>query len=64
MEKFNNYYKLGLVAVLLSACNPTVKVEAPKEPIVIDLNINIEHKIKVQIDKDIDNLLKNSDNLF
>ena len=46
------------------ACSPTVKVQAPTEPIVINLNINIEHKIKVQIDKELDELFAGDEELF
>ncbi|MBX9977861.1 MAG: YnbE family lipoprotein [Alphaproteobacteria bacterium] len=41
---------LGLIAifsVLLIACTPTVKVEAPDKPIDVNMNVNIKHKIKV-----------------
>ncbi|MFQ5915635.1 MAG: YnbE family lipoprotein, partial [Nitrospinota bacterium] len=31
---------------LLTACQPRVKVEAPEKPIVINLNIKIEHEIR------------------
>lgn len=33
---------------LLLACTPTVRVEAPKEPIRIDLNITADVRIKVE----------------
>ena len=53
---------LGLVA--LTACTPTVKVEAPKEPITINMNINISHEIRVKIDKDLEQLMDNKSGLF
>ena len=33
-------------SVVLLACTPTVKVEAPDEPITINLNVKIEHEIE------------------
>ncbi|MCD6035124.1 MAG: hypothetical protein K0R63_865 [Rickettsiales bacterium] len=51
------------VLMLVAACTPTVKVEAPDKPIVIDLNVKIEHKVKVEIDRDLDKVMKD-DNLF
>jgi len=50
--------RLPLVGLLLAAagCTPTVGVEAPKEPIVINLNVKIEHEIRVKVDKDLENL--------
>lgn len=49
---------------LATACQPTVKVEAPKEPITINMNVNIEHKIKVQIDKDLEDTMAKNKNIF
>jgi len=48
----------------LSACQPTVKVETPKEPIVINLNVRIEHEVRVKVDKEIDTLFEENSELF
>jgi hypothetical protein len=53
-----------LVLALLVACTPKVAVEAPKEPITINMNIKIEHEIRVKVDKDLDQLLEKNDELF
>jgi len=53
-----------LFAALVAACNPTVKVEAPDKPIVINLNVKIEQEVRVKIDKDVDSLIKSDPNLF
>ena len=46
---------LAIIAVLaVSACQPTVKVEAPDKPIVINMNVNISHEIRVKVDRDLD----------
>lgn len=37
-----------LLAVLAAACSPTVKVEAPKEPITINLNIQADVRVKLE----------------
>jgi hypothetical protein len=47
--------------VLLAACQPTVKFEAPDKPIVINLNVKIEQEIRVRVERDVDELLKESD---
>ena len=58
-------YLLPAVLLLsLAACSPTVKVEAPKEPIEINLNVKIEHHIRVQVDKELDDLFEEDSNLF
>jgi len=53
-----------ILAVLLlgTACNPTVKVEAPDKPIEINMNINIKHEILIRVEKDVEELLE--DDMF
>jgi len=48
----------------LSACNPTVKVEAPDKPITINMNIKIEHEIRVKVEKDLENVLSDNSGLY
>ena len=58
-------YMLTFVFLIaVSGCNPTVKVEAPKEPIEINLNVKIEHHIRVQVDKELDDLFEEDSDLF
>lgn len=45
---------LGLV---IGACQPRVQLEAPKEPIVINLNVKIEQEVRVRVERDLDELL-------
>jgi hypothetical protein len=45
-------------------CSPTVKVEAPSEPITINLNVRIEHEIRVKVDKDLDDLFAKESDIF
>jgi type IV pilus biogenesis protein CpaD/CtpE len=52
------------VIFLLGGCAPTVKVEAPDKPIEINLNVKIEHEIRVKVEKDIDELLSENEGLF
>ncbi len=41
---------LLLLAGLGAACEPTVKIEAPREPITINLNIKIEADVLVRVE--------------
>jgi hypothetical protein len=50
--------------LLTAACTPTVQVNAPKEPITINLNVKIEHEIRVKVDKELDNLFAEDSELF
>jgi len=55
----------GLALLLtVAACAPTVKVAAPDEPITINLNVKIEHEIRVKVDKDLDDLMTKDSGLF
>jgi hypothetical protein len=54
--------RLAVALAALAACTPKVQVEAPKEPITINMNIKIEHEIRVKVDKELDSAFdKNSD---
>lgn len=47
----------------LSACTPTVKVDT-REPITINLNVNIKHEILIKVDKELDDVLSEDSGLF
>ena len=53
-----------MVTMLLGACTPTVQVAAPTEPIEINLNVKIEHHIRVKVDKELDDLFDEDSELF
>ncbi len=53
-----------ILALLSSACTPTVKLSAPTEPININLNVKIEHEIYIKVDKELDNIFDESSGLF
>ena len=55
---------LLILLFLIPACAPTVKVEAPDKPITINLNVKVEHEIRVKIDKDLDELISTDSDLF
>ncbi len=56
--------KLLLLAslILISACNPTIRVETPKEPIRIEAEITIKHEIRIVIEEEVEKIL--DDDLF
>jgi hypothetical protein len=49
---------------LLSACTPTVQLAAPSEPITINLNVRIEHEIRVKVDRELDDVFAQNADLF
>ena len=59
--------RLGLifgVLILVSACNPTVRVEAPSEPIRIEANITIKHEIRIVVEKEVEEIFEDDEGLF
>ncbi|MES2627288.1 MAG: YnbE family lipoprotein [Pseudomonadota bacterium] len=60
------FYSIALITTtyLLTACTPTVQVAMPSEPITINLNVKIEHEIRVQVDKELDDVFANNEDLF
>ena len=58
------YMLTVLATALLLGCSPTVKVQAPKEPIEINLNVKIEHEIRVQVDKELEGLFDEEADVF
>ncbi|MRT58296.1 YnbE family lipoprotein [Enterobacteriaceae bacterium RIT693] len=55
---------LASTALMLAGCTPRIEVAAPKEPITINMNVKIEHEIRIKVDKDVESLLKNRSDLF
>ena len=39
------------VAAIMAACTPTVQVEAPKEPITINLNIKLDADVRLKVEE-------------
>jgi hypothetical protein len=57
--------RLALVVLVLAiGCTPKVEVAPPEEPIVINLNVKIEHEIRVKVDKDLENLFEENEDIF
>jgi hypothetical protein len=50
--------------LLIAACTPTVQVQAPDKPIEINLNVNIEQHVRISIEKDVSQAIKNNKDIF
>jgi hypothetical protein len=51
-------------AFYLLGCSPSVRLEAPEKPIEINMNVKIEHEIRLKVEKDVDELISNQKGLF
>ena len=62
--KRSRFFLAAGAFMLVAACQPKIEVVAPKEPITINLNVKIEHEIRVKVDRDLDTLFKEEPSLF
>lgn len=53
-----------IAPVVLLSCTPRVEVAAPEKPITINLNVKIDHEIRVKVEKDLDNVFTDQSGLF
>jgi YnbE-like lipoprotein len=53
-----------LLGLLVAACQPTVRLQAPEEPITINMNIKIEQEVRVKVERDVEDLIQNNPDLF
>ena len=53
-----------MMGAFIISCSPTIKVEAPDKPITINLNVKIEHEIRVKVDKELENVFSDDSELF
>lgn len=52
-----------ITSTLLFACTHKVQVET-KEPITININVKIDHEIRVKVDKELDDVFSEDSSLF
>jgi hypothetical protein len=43
---------VGVVLVCAGGCTPTVRVEAPREPITINLNIKLDADVRLRVEEE------------
>jgi hypothetical protein len=48
----------------LANCTPKVEVTVPSEPVTINLNVKIEHEIRIKVEKDLDDVFNEESGLF
>jgi hypothetical protein len=54
---------LAAMAALV-ACTPTVRVEVPDKPIEINLNVNIRQEVVVKLERDVQETLRQNQDIF
>lgn len=57
------FITVGALMFFLTGCTHRVQVEA-KEPITINLNVKIDHEIRIKVDKELDSVFSADSELF
>jgi len=60
-------YRLVVLGVFIwtgYGCSPTVKLAPPDKPITINLNVKVEHEIRIKVDKELDEVIDKNSPLF
>ena len=55
---------LPFVTMCLFSCTPVVQVQAPDKPIEINLNVNIEQRVRIEIQKEVQDAIANNPDIF
>ena len=63
-SKISLFFGASLMPLLLSACSPVVRIEAPEKPIEINMNVNIKHEIMIKVEKDVQKMFDSEKDLF
>lgn len=53
-----------MLGFALAACTPTVQVEAPREPITINLNVKLDAEVRVKIEEQADKDIQQNPDIF
>jgi hypothetical protein len=64
MSRASPFLGVVVLALAVAACQPTIKIEAPDKPIVINLNIKIEQEVRVKIDRELDETFADNPDIF
>ncbi|MGH8223145.1 MAG: YnbE family lipoprotein [Woeseiaceae bacterium] len=55
---------VAVLLAFLAGCAPTVQLAAPKEPIEINLNVKIQHEIRIKVDKELEDMFEEDSDIF
>jgi hypothetical protein len=58
-----NFTAAMMMLGLLSACTHKIEVAA-KEPITINLNLKIDHEIRIKVDKELEQVFSEDSDIF
>ncbi|MCB0338841.1 MAG: YnbE family lipoprotein [Bdellovibrionales bacterium] len=67
LSLINRYFiVLSLIGVLSFGigCSPRVEVAVPDKPITINLNVKIDHEVRIKVEKDLEEVISEDSDLF
>lgn len=64
-EKLVNKIFLAFFGLsLCTACAPRVELGGSDKPITINMNVKIDHEVRVKVDKDLESVISEDSDLF
>ncbi len=54
----------AVIGALVTACSPTIKVQAPDRPIEINLNVKIQQDVRVRVERDVEATLQSKPGVY
>ena len=59
-----HYLACFTLVIVTAGCTPRVEVAPPEKPITINLNVKIDHEVRVKVDKDLEDVISEDSELF
>ena len=57
-------FALLVSSILVWSCTPRIEVVPPDKPITINLNIKIDHEVRIKVEKDLEDIFSEDSKLF
>lgn len=54
----------AVILGLAAACDPVVRIEAPDEPIRLEINVTIEQEVLIKVDNALDDVFEEQGDIF
>lgn len=55
---------LSVFGLILTSCTPRVEVAPPEKPITINMNVKIDHEVRIRVEKDLEEVISKDSELF
>jgi len=53
-----------LALLVLAACEPTVRIQPPSEPITINLNVKVDAEVRVKLERQAEDDIRKNNDIF